>query len=641
MFHRPRPTGTWKGYERYVTESGALVSQVLLTRKGMALLRPVTRKQYLDYMIATFRSRYDEITSLLDTRRSTLYFSCLLVRRLAHTRRISDQRLHEQPHGGATVPKLASSFGGSVLLAGAMAVSAQSPERPLPVSGRAETCAALTGRAFGSDTTIVEATSVPAGPFKLSDTVTIPNLPSFCRVKGASKPSADSHIQFEVWLPDPAAWNRKFLSTGEGGFAGQLNYQRQGLDSTMDQHLGRGYATASTDTGHLASEQWWAIGHPERITDYLYRAKHVTTVAAKAIVAAYYGAPAERSYFSSCSNGGRQGLIEAQRYPEDFDGLVIGAPWNFQSHSNAGFIWDAQALAAPSAAIPPEKLPEIAKAVVAACDKHDGLADGIIADPGRCAFDPKSLICRGEDSTSCLTAPQAAALQKIYDGPKNPRTGESIFPGFARGSEAGWTGMVRPTTAASGLLVYFSNIVYQNREWDLRAFNFDSDMAHTDDTIGRTGNATSTDYSAAIRRGVKIIQYHGWNDQTLQPGYSPLYYEQVAKANGGLEKTQEFYRLFMVPGMNHCSGGIGASNFGGVGQQIPPVRDAAHDLQTAMENWVERGTPPAQFTGTKFTDSEPATRTVQFTRPVCLYPAVPRYTGTGDPNDDSNFACVK
>ena len=201
--------------------------------------------------------------------------------------------------------------------------------------------------------------------------------------------------------------------------------------------------------------------------------------------------------------------------------------------------------------------------------------------------------------------------------------------------------MVRPTTAASGLLVYFSNLVYQNREWDLRTFDFDGDMARTDDAIGRMGNATSTDYSAAVRRGVKIIQYHGWNDQTLQPAYSPQYYEHVARANGGLENTQQFYRLFMVPGMNHCSGGVGASSFGGIGQQIPPLRDAAHDLQTALENWVERGVAPAQFIGTKFTDNQAATRTVQFTRPICLYPTVPRYKGTGDPNDASSFACVR
>ena len=521
----------------------------------------------------------------------------------------------------------------------AATVSAQSPERPTTAPDSGAACIALKGRTFG-DATVVESTAVPAGALKISDTVTIPSLPAFCRVQAVSKPSTDSNINFEVWLPDRATWNRKFLSTGEGGFAGQLNYQRNGLDAAMDEHLRRGYATASTDTGHVSSDQWWAIGHPERVTDYLYRAKHVTTVAAKAIIAAHYGQAPTRSYFNSCSNGGRQGLIEAQRYPEDFDGYIIGAPWNFQSHSNAGFIWDAHALAAPSARIPEEMLPVIAKAAVAACDKNDGLADGIITDPSRCRFDPKSLICSGGTTSGCLTAPQATALQKIYEGPKNPRTGEAIFPGFARGSEAGWTGMVRPTTAASGLLVYFSNIVYQNREWDLNTFNFDTDMAHTDQVAGRLGDSISTDYSGVMRRGAKIIQYHGWNDQTLQPEYSPQYYEQVAKANGGLEKTQEFYRLFMLPGVDHCYGGVGASNFGGVGQQRPPSRDASHDVLTALEAWVERGTPPAQFIGTKYTDNQPATKTVQFTRPICLYPSVPRYKGTGDPNDASNFVCV-
>ncbi len=525
--------------------------------------------------------------------------------------------------------------------AAVVGVAAQDPQRSAPASGQASACLALAGRTFDNGASIVSASLEASSELRITDTVTVRNLPPFCRVQGVSKPSADSDIRFEVWLPEPAAWNRKFLSTGEGGFAGQLNYQRNGNDGAMDEILRRGFATASTDTGHLSADQWWAIGHPEKAADYLYRAKHVTTLAAKAIVAAYYGQPASRSYFSSCSNGGRQGLIEAQRYPDDFDGLIIGAPWNFQSHSNAGFLWDAQALAAPGARIPAEKLPAIAAAAVAACDKKDGLADGVIADPSRCNFDPRSLTCKGADDNTCLTPPQVAALQKIYDGPKNPRTGESIFPGFARGSEAGWTGMVRPTTAASGLLVYFSNLVYRNPEWDLRTFNFDSDMAHTDQTVGQLGNATSTDYAGAIRRGVKIIQYHGWNDQTLQPAYSPQYYEQVAKANGGIEKTQDFYRLFMVPGMAHCSGGIGALSFGGVGQQLPPVRDTAHDLVTALEQWVERGVPPAQFIGTKYTDNEATTRTVQHTRPVCLYPSVARYKGTGDPNDAANFTCVK
>ena len=538
------------------------------------------------------------------------------------------------------LPKFAISFCSAAVLAAAVTVAAQGPERPARPASPGAACAALKNLTFG-DAKVVESTPVPSGSLKISDTITIPGLPSFCRVQSVSRPSADSDIRFEVWLPEPATWNRKFLSTGEGGFAGQLNYERRGLDSAMDENLRRGYATASTDTGHLASDQWWAIGHPEKVTDYLYRAKHVTTVAAKAIIAAYYGQSPARSYFSSCSNGGRQGLIEAQRYPDDFDGLIIGAPWNFQSHSNAGFVWDAQTFAAPGARIPESMLPTIAKAAVAACDKSDGVADGIIAEPSKCNFDPKSLICSGGATSGCLTPPQAAALQKIYDGPKNPRTNEPVFPGFARGSEAGWTGMVRPTTAASGLLVYFSNIVYQDRDWDLQSFDFDTDLDHTDQTVGRYGNATSTDYSGAVRRGVKIIQYHGWNDQTLQPAFSPQYYDQVVKANGGLETTQQFYRLFMVPGMNHCYDGVGAGNFGGVGMQIPPVRDAQHDLMTALESWVEKGVAPTQFIGTKYVDAQPATKSVQFTRPICLYPSVARYKGTGDPNDASNFACMR
>lgn len=299
-------------------------------------------------------------------------------------------------------------------------------------------------------------------------------------------------------------------------------------------------------------------------------------------------------------------------------------------------------MSAPGAAIPADKLPMIAQAVVAACDKNDGLADGIIANPTKCQFDPKSLVCSGSDSSSCLTPPQVAALQKVYEGPKNPRTSAQIFPGFAPGSEAGWSGIVRVPSEApnsQGLISYFSNLVYENPQWDYKSFDFDRDMAMADEKIGKLGNATSVDYSRARARGVKIIQYHGWNDQTLQPNYSPQYYDEVTRANGGLEATQAFYRLYMIPGMNHCSGGTGASNIGGVGMQLPPVRDESHDLVTALERWVERGTAPGQFIATKYTDNEAATRTVKFTRPLCLYPETPRYKGTGDPNEAANFVC--
>jgi hypothetical protein len=409
-----------------------------------------------------------------------------------------------------------------VLLAGVIHTYAQAPSgRSSDATRTPMACADLTGLTLDGSTSIMSATLVTSGTITVSPTVTLRNLPAFCRVQGVSKPSSDSSIAFEVWLPQPASWNTRFLSSGEGGFAGTLNYTRNGLDGGLDELLRRGYATASTDTGHSASDTWWAVGHPEKAVDYLYRAKHVVTMAAKGVIAAFYGQPPSHSYFSSCSNGGRQGLLEAQRYPDDYDGLVIGAPWNFQSHSNAGFVWNAQALSAPGAAIPAAKLPAINAAVLAACDANDGLADGVIANPRACRFNPSVLACHAEDTNECLTPPQITALQKIYEGPTNPRTGAAIFPGFAMGGEAGWSGMVANRSASGLPDGYFANLVFENPHWDFRTFNFDTDMATADEKIGRLGNATSVDYSGALRQGVKIIQYHGWNDQTLQPAYSP------------------------------------------------------------------------------------------------------------------------
>ncbi|GAC1544029.1 MAG: tannase/feruloyl esterase family alpha/beta hydrolase [Myxococcales bacterium] len=498
-------------------------------------------------------------------------------------------------------------------------------------------CAGLTRLTFDGNTTITSAVEVTSGTLVTPAKQTLTNLPAFCRVLGLSKPTSDSHIYFEVWLPS-ATWNGRFLSSGEGGYAGVPNYTRRGLDGGLDELIRRGYATASTDKGHSSADPWWAIGHPERITDYLYRAKHLVTVAAKGLIRAYYGRPASHSYFNSCSNGGRQGLMEVQRFPEDYDGVVVGAPWNFQSHSNAGFVWDAQALSAPGAAIPAARLPAIAAAVLARCDGADGLVDGVIADPPSCPFDPDTLLCRGADTKDCLTAPQLAALKKIYAGPVHPRSGASIFPGFALGGEATWTGLVTNLSAAGQ--GYFGNLVFQDRKWDYRKFDFDGDLAYADWAVGVPGNSIDPDMSAAKARGVKIIQYHGWSDQTLQPAYSPQYYETVARSMGGLQETQEFYRLFMVPGMTHCYFGPGATSFGGVGQQIPPVRDALHDVQTALEAWVEKGEAPEQLIATKYTNDAAATRKVLLTRPLCLYPAVPRYDGDGDPNDAASFTCV-
>jgi hypothetical protein len=535
-------------------------------------------------------------------------------------------------HSGAPASRgIATALVLGIFLAGA-AAHARDPdgaEQRVP-------CAGLTALTFEGNTAVTSAAEVTSGTLVTPADQTLTNLPAFCRVQGLSKPTDDSNIFFEVWLPS-ATWNGKFLSSGEGGYAGVPNYTRRGLDGGLDELLRRGYATASTDTGHSSSDPWWAIDHRQRVIDYLYRAKHLVTVAAKGLIRAYYGRPATRSYFNSCSNGGRQALMEIQRFPDDYDGYVVGAPWNFQSHSNAGFVWNSQALTA--APIPPAKLPAINDAVIAACDADDGLVDGVISDPARCAFDPAVLRCGGAETNSCLTAPQLETLNKIYAGPTNPRTGDKIFPGFIRGGEDGWAGLVTNLIASGLGNGYFANLTFEDPDWDYRTFDFDRDMAYADMKVGVLGNSIDTDLSAAKSRGIKIIQYHGWNDQTLQPEYSPEYYEAVAAAMGGMAKTRNWYRLFMVPGMRHCYFGPGATSFGAVGQQIPPARDEVHDIQTALERWVEYGQPPNRMIATKYTDDAATTRTIKLTRPLCAYPTVPHYKGQGDPSDARSFVC--
>jgi hypothetical protein len=494
-------------------------------------------------------------------------------------------------------------------------------------------CADLTKFTSESNTAITSAEAVTGGELAVAGKPKVGGLPEFCRVVGVSKPTADSNINFEVWLPTKT-WNGRFLSAGEGGFAGTINYSRDGLDGGLDEFLRRGYVTATTDTGHSSADKFWAIGHPERVIDYAYRAKHLVTVAAKGLIAAFYGHPADYAYLNSCSNGGRQALMEAQRYPQDFDGLIAGSPWNFQSHTSAGIVWSAQALAAPNASIPVAKLRTVQAAAVAACDKIDGAADGLIGDPRKCSFDPAVLTCTGAETDACLTKPQVEAVKKLYAGPTNPRTGESVAPGWEPGGEGGWNLNI---VLAQG---YFGNLVFENQNWDFKSFDLDKDTAAADAKIGAIANATDPDLSAAKAKGAKIIVYHGWNDQILQPGFSPQYYEQVAATMGGMDRTRDFFRLFMVPGMMHCNSGPGAANFGGVGQQIPPARDSVHDVQTALEMWVEKGVAPDRIVATKYTDDAPATKTINSTRLICPYPQDAKYKGSGETSDAASFTCA-
>jgi hypothetical protein len=461
--------------------------------------------------------------------------------------------------------------------------------------------------------------------------------PEFCRVQGVLTPSGDSHIEFEVWLP-VAGWNGKYLGVGNGGFAGSIGY------TALADAVANGYVASSTDTGHQAggTDGAWALGHHEKMVDYGYRAIHETAETAKTIVAAYYGGGLKKSYFSSCSNGGRQALLEAQRYPADYDGIIAGAPANYFTHHLAGFVWNAQALDGDGY-IPPAKLKVIETAALTSCDAKDGVKDGVIDDPTKCHFDPAPLVCKGEASDSCLTEAQLAALKKIYAGPKNSK-GEQIYPGYEPGGETGLGGWLSWITGATpgksaqfafgrGL---FADMLFQDEAWDFRKMNFDRDMKIADDKGAQLFNATNPDLKAFKARGGKLLLYHGWSDAAIAPTNTIHYYESVV-SKVGRKNADEFVELFMVPGMQHCGGGPGPNVFGA---QSPAAADSDHSMIKSMERWVEQGTAPAKIIATKYqADGSPASGVLR-TRPLCPYPAVAQYSGSGSTDDAANFSCV-
>jgi hypothetical protein len=505
------------------------------------------------------------------------------------------------------------------------------------LSAAPTSCEALAKLALPT-TTIKTAESVPAGSFKPPQGPAIPDLPAFCRVAGVIKPSDDSDIEFEVWMPS-AGWNGKFQGIGNGGFAGSIGF------GALAAALAHGYASASTDTGHQggATDATWALNHPQKITDFGYRAVHETTEKAKAIVHAFYGDAPKRSYFSSCSNGGREALMEAQRYPADYDGIVAGAPAGFWTHLIMAGMWDMNATVGdPASYIPAAKMATVEAAAVASCDMLDGVKDGVIDDPTRCHFTPSTLLCKGPDMNTCLTQPQVTALEKIYSGVKNSK-GEQVFPGFSAGGEGGmngWGGWVAGGAPGKSLqdafaVNFFQNMLYSDAAWDFHKFDVDHDTKLADDSLGQTLNATDPDLKRFKDRGGKLIIYHGWSDAAIPPTATIEYYNRVA-AKMGASNAESFVRLFMVPGMQHCAGGPGATEFG---QTVVKGADPQHDVNAALERWVEQGTAPEQIVATKYKGASPASG-VERTRPLCRYPLVAHWNGTGSSDDAANFTCV-
>jgi feruloyl esterase len=472
------------------------------------------------------------------------------------------------------------------------------------------------------NTTIVSALPVATGQFTppgregRSDPALFSSLPSFCRVEAVLRPTGDSEIGVEVWLP-AEGWNGKFQAVGNGGWSGSISYP------ALARAVARGYAAASTDTGHKGDRAAFALGSPEKLIDFAWRGVHLTAVRGKAIVDGFYGSAPKFSYWNGCSSGGRQGLKEAQRFPEDFDGIVAGAPANnWVKQKVAHIVVQQQVNRDATTKIPASKYRALHKAVLDACDQLDGVRDGVLEDPRKCSFDPAVLTCKGADGPECLTSTEVATAKMLYAPVVDPKTKVEIFPGLQPGTELSWETPAGPEPRATqiDLLTY---VVFKNPKWDYKTFDVERDLplALKIDATGSTTAATDADLSPFVRRGGKLLLYHGWADPNIMAMNTVNYYGAVVKAIGGKAAADQSVRLFMVPGMGHCSGGDGTDTFDAIG---------------ALERWVERKQPPARIEASRVRNG-----VVERTRPLCAYPQVARYAGQGSTDEARNFVCAE
>jgi feruloyl esterase len=483
-------------------------------------------------------------------------------------------------------------------VAGAQAATAEDGSR----------CAGLRASARVDGMTVTLAELVAAGA-----EAKYPKLGAFCRVQATLRPTNDSEIKIEVWMPEGAAWNGKLKGTGNGGWGGSIE------PAELAKGVERGYATASTDTGHEGGSASFAMGHEEKLVDFGYRSVHGMTLAAKVLVAAFYGRAEKLAYFEGCSSGGRQALMEAQRYPEDYDGIVAGSATNNFTAMMFGRIWVGQATLSDKASyIPPLKYPILHRAVLAACDSMDGVKDGVLDEPMKCGFDPAMLECKAGDRSDCLTKEQVTAAKRIYSPATNLRTKEQIFPPMERGSELVWgrlAGGPEPIVLATD---FFKYVVFDDPKWDFKTLNFDGDVAKAMKKDGGVLSATNADLRPFFAHGGKLVQYHGWTDQQVMPENSINYYKSVV-ATVGQAKVDASYRLFMAPGMNHCGGGDGPNEF---------------DMLGALEDWREGGKAPEAVIAAHATGG-----VVDRRKPICAYPLVAKYKGVGRVDEAGSFVC--
>ena len=476
----------------------------------------------------------------------------------------------------------------------------------------AATCEDLASIAL-PNTTVTEAQTVASGAFTPPGRggrggAAFASLPSFCRVAITLKPTPQSDIKAEVWLPS-AGWNGKLQVVGNGAWAGSISYP------AMATAVAAGYVAASTDTGHIGGAEN-ATRHKEVLTDFAHRAVHETTAAAKKVINSLYGAAPKLSYFNGCSTGGRQALTAAQRYPDDFDGIIAGDPAIHGLDLALGQIWYSQAMTkTPESTIPRDKLTLMHKAVLDACDGNDGAKDGVLENPQACRFDPKVLACAAgtsaEAGATCLTPAQVEAAQKVYGGATNSK-GKALFPGLELGSEGGWT----PTPVGYAVDVY-KYVIHKDPAWNPNTLDVERhDSLKTQDEV-KLLDASNPDLASFFRSNGKLLMYHGWSDPGIPARASVNYYD-AARAKAG-RAAAESLRLFMVPGMGHCGGGDGVTSF---------------DFVSELDKWVTTGKAPATMPASRVQAGK-----VERTRPLCAYPQFAVYKGKGDVNDAASFEC--
>ena len=562
-----------------------------------------------------------------------------------------------------------------------------------PAAAATANCEQFAGASLPGNGAITAAVSFPAGSFTApGTTTTYPDLPAFCRVSATLRPTPDSNINVEVWLPQGTAWNGRFVGTGNGGYAGAIRYDE------LAGALQLGFAVANTDMGTAPStglDGKPIIGHPERWIDWGYRSTHLMTVAAKRVVQAFYGNGAAYSYFAGCSTGGGQALHEAQQFPDDYDGILAGAPAGNRTHLHTEIIWPyVVSHRSPDSLIPLDKTQLITNAVLAACATQGGglSSDRYLTEPRACRWDPEQLLCQegANDTSQCLTPTQVDTARMLYDGPRSPRTGHLIYPGVPRGSESGstfdWAALQGLSPALPTTEPLFDGLFYWafGPDWDWRSFDFDRNVFQLDDVLARILNANNPDLTRFRAHGGKLLGFHGWADALVPPQDFVNYYLRVGawlsildrdpglpeasnfassvaenfRVNSITEsdlgvrawgrtatdnsvanhRMQEFFRLFMTPGMGHCGGGPGPNQFYNATLSPAPA-DAQHNALLALQRWVEQGVPPQQIIATKYVNDDPAQGVAQ-TRPLCVFPQVARYGGQGDANDAASFDCV-